>query len=196
MKSLWCLLPVIFAFVACEQVPSPPQPFEDLNAVGNQWVYQRSSNEIAQPEIMNVNIIGDTLLAVIGKTARVWEFKLPGHSLYKYVLVEKDTFQAFDHPNSSFPDIMIPMAELAVGHAWLGNYCTDTSRVVAYGSHTEQDVSYEEVWSIQRNAGYCVNWYMKQNIWWHNEIGFIRMERTDWTFGMPREEIWELVSFN
>jgi hypothetical protein len=196
MKSIWCLLPVLWAFVACEHISHPPQPFEDLNAIGNQWVYQRFTSENNQTESMNVRITGDTNLLVAGKTARVWEFQMPDQTLFNYVLLENDTFQLFDYPDASRPIITIPMAELAVGHSWLGNYCTDTSRVVAYGSHTEQDIRHEAVWSIQRNAGFCVNWYMKQNIWWHNGIGFIRMERTDWTFGMPREEIWELVSFN
>lgn len=188
-------LVALFFFTACQEGPEiqPLSQQKALNEIGKKWVYNYYPDPASSPEIMNVEVIGDTLMND-GDSARVWQFQLPNRTFYYMVQIEQDTFKMF----SDLGEIThhkIPMIMNSTS-LWEGNYCTDTSKVLSQQSYVVGENDFEGAWNIERKAGFCVNWKLDQNIWWDNDQGFLYLESDEMNLGPAITTIWELVSFN
>lgn len=192
MKYYWPLLTLLLLALGCKETPLSPSGFEDLNAIGNRWVYHRYVDVASVPELMTVEITGDTLMSN-GSSARVWQFALPADTFYRMVRIEQDTFKMFLDVLDAQARHKILMKGLTVGQSWEGAFCKDTSIVVAQGETEVEGETYQDAWHIERTAGYCVNWSLEEDIWWRNDLGFIRLAMTEQDFGSVDLELWLLV---
>lgn len=194
MRYFWMLLILGAGLSACEQT-HPPQSGVDLNQIGNEWMYDVYVDSTSNPGQAKITVVSDTVLDN-GKPARKWRIELPDQALFRYVEINPDTFKQYDSPAHPEPRHLIPMNQLAVGHQWEGLFCFDTATVVQQASFSVAGTTYEESWQLDRKAGFCVNWYMEQTLWWRNDLGFVRLETTEYRFGLPRLEVYELVDAN
>ncbi len=190
MKNLLTFLTILLFISSCKNDKVKPK---SLNEIGNLWTYHYYEGDTTQPEIMTVEITGDTLMDN-GDPARVWKFTLPDRTFYRMVKVTSSDFEMYRNL-SEYHDMIIPLS-LKKSDGWRGSYCEDTSTVVDKANYTLGECEFKNAWNIERSAGVCFNWVMKQNIWWHPKWGILRLETNSYNFGLGGPVIWELVDVN
>lgn len=196
MKNLPIFLILLLALSACQEripLPQPEPQLKPINEIGKKWTYEYYTTDSTQTQTMIVEVIGDTIMDN-GELATVWRFSTALHISERMVQIEQDTFKLFTDLRD-YPDQIIPMNR-SVNSTWLGSYCTDTSAVLSQGPYQIGNLSINEAWHIERKAGFCVNWYRIDDIWWSDQHGFLRFSSEDWTLGRSTYTNWRLVEVN
>lgn len=190
MKHLLITLAVLFLFTACKKDKVAPG---SVNEIGNMWTYHflyQDSSQTNPVQVMTVEITGDTVMDN-GDPARVWEFTLPDRTFYYMVKLTSTDFEMYRNLGET-PYLTIPRS-LTTSSTWLGSFCTDTASVTQQSEYTINDCYFEEVWHIERSAGFCTNWFLEQKILWNHDFGIVRFETEEYSLGPFENVVWEIV---
>jgi hypothetical protein len=197
MKKL-IFLPLFFIVMItdCSKKSNIPLNLSGLpNTVGNNYTYyvtDSSGGKLDSSFEVKVAIVGNSNLSD-GTPVTIWTFTYPNYIDTNYVLSNKDSAIFYDNTktyitnNYYFP--------LTIGERWSKPFKDDTLTVLDQASITIGIGKFDSAYLIHEH-GSAENYSFNKDQWFVLGIGMIKMNMTEYYFGSPETQDWELISYN